>query len=102
MKAIRFLSISLLLVTTLVSSTGLAKDGDAMAAPDASLVGKEETPEYLKNIKVNYWGNYSGPQIVNPTRYTTDFFGNKNKTYQNADDLLTMGYQATKGLRPGI
>lgn len=58
---------------------------------------------FFDPMVVKYWGNYSGPQIANPgSSYTTDYFGNTNKKPQNADDLITVGYQVTPDFRPGI
>lgn len=60
-----------------------------------------ESQSVIDRIKVKFWSNYSGPQLAAPTsRSTTDHFG--NKTDQNADDLLTAGYQITPGLRLGV
>lgn len=63
----------------------------------------ETKQSVIDRVKVKYWGNYSGPQVANPgSKYTTDYWGRTNKTSQNADDLLTAGFQVTPTLRPGV
>ncbi len=60
-------------------------------------------PAFLDNIVMKYWGNYAGPPITNPTATTTtNVKGQPLTTKQNADDLLTLGYQIAPGIRPGI
>jgi hypothetical protein len=62
-----------------------------------------QTQSLIDHFKVRYWGNYSGPQLVAPgRRYTTDPWGGTKNWDQNADDLLTLGYQVTDNFRPGI
>lgn len=74
-----------------------------LKAADAPAQTLETSASVFDHIKVKYWGNYAGPQLARPTsKYTTDPFGKLTARNQNADDLLTAGYQVTPGLRPGI
>ncbi len=71
-------------------------------AADAPVSTLETSVSPLDRVRVKLWSNYSGPQIANPSKYTTDSFGKTTSKTQTGDSHLTAAYQLTPGLRPGI
>lgn len=53
-------------------------------------------------IIMKTWMNYSGPQIANPTKYTTSKDGKMSSTLQHMDTMVTAGYRVNDSLVPGV
>ena len=55
-----------------------------------------------RDIILKTWMNYSGPQIINPTKYTTSKNGKTDKALQHMDTLITAGYRVRSGFVTGV
>ena len=53
-------------------------------------------------IILKTWMNYSGPQIANPTKYTTSKDGKISSTLQHMDTMVTAGYRVDNLFVPGV
>jgi hypothetical protein len=60
------------------------------------------TADFSEHLAVHYWGKYSGPSIGAFDNTTPDFWGSPGSVPQIIDDNLTVGYQISPRLRPGM